>query len=171
MVSAPWHEFVRIEGWGEKKRRKGEADAKGIYLVLDEGVLMECTQVSWVQVQILAVPEHHGPGHPASKNLSFLFWEMESYHVFFSRSFGEWNKVMCGMTFRKIVQLCMLKLLRKDGQLGMNSLQDFRALQSTAVRSWNQKFLPGCFWLRWAIFFFQPWLGWNSLTSTSTEHL
>lgn len=37
---------------------------------------------------------------------------------------------MCGMTFRKIVQLCMLKLLRKDGQLGMNSLQDFRALLS-----------------------------------------
>lgn len=34
------------------------------------------------------------------------------------------------MTFRKIVQLCMLKLLRKDGQLGMNSLQDFRALLS-----------------------------------------
>lgn len=42
-------------------------------------------------------------------------------------------------------------------------------LQSTAVRSWNQKLLPGCFWLRWAMFFFETtqvtpgWVGILSL--------
>ena len=56
---------------GEKKRREGETETKGNYLVFYEIVLMERTQEFWVQV--LSMPVPHRAGHSHSKSLNVLF--------------------------------------------------------------------------------------------------